>query len=59
MSRDELRDRICVFLSGRSAEEVSVRGTSTGAENDLERATELARAMVCRFGMSDVLGCVA
>ena len=56
MSRDELKDRICVLLGGRSAEEVSGRGTSTGAEDDLERATELARAMVCRFGMSDSLG---
>jgi cell division protease FtsH len=56
MTRDELRDRICVLLGGRAAEEVACADVSTGAEDDLERATEIARHMVCRFGMSDKLG---
>jgi cell division protease FtsH len=56
MTRDELHDRICVLLGGRAAEESALNDISTGAEDDLERATELARLMVCRFGMSDVLG---
>jgi cell division protease FtsH len=56
MTREELRDRICVLLGGRSAEEAACHDVSTGAQDDLERATEMARQMVCRFGMSDVLG---
>ncbi len=56
MTRDELRDRICVLLGGRTAEELACNDISTGAEDDLERATEIARHMVCRFGMSDALG---
>ncbi len=56
MTCDELRDRLCVLLAGRSAEEVACGGASTGAEDDLERATLLARQMVCRFGMSETLG---
>ncbi|WP_437875983.1 ATP-dependent zinc metalloprotease FtsH [Sorangium sp. So ce513] len=56
MTRDELRDRLCVMLGGRIAEELCCNDISTGAQNDLERATETARQMVCRFGMSDVLG---
>ena len=56
MTRAELRDRICVMLGGRAAEAVACGDVSTGAEDDLERATELARMMVCRFGMSDALG---
>nr|WP_236644265.1 hypothetical protein [Sorangium cellulosum] len=56
MTRDELRDRLCVMLGGRIAEELCCGDISTGAQNDLERATETARQMVCRFGMSDVLG---
>jgi cell division protease FtsH len=56
MTRDELSDRICVMLGGRAAEEVIFGDRSTGAQNDLERATETARQMVCRFGMSDRLG---
>jgi cell division protease FtsH len=54
--RQELRDRICVMLGGRAAEEVIFNEISTGAQNDLERTTETARQMVCRFGMSDKLG---
>ncbi|MDQ3033364.1 MAG: ATP-dependent zinc metalloprotease FtsH [Myxococcota bacterium] len=56
MTRDELRDRICVMLGGRGAEAVIFDDVSTGAQNDLERATETARQMVCRFGMSEALG---
>jgi cell division protease FtsH len=56
MTREELRDRICVLVGGRCAEEVVCQDVSTGAEDDLERATEMARHMVCRFGMSDVVG---
>jgi cell division protease FtsH len=56
ITRDELRDRICVMLAGRAAEEIVCVDISTGAQNDLERSTETARQMVCRFGMSDKLG---
>lgn len=56
MTRDELLDRICVMLGGRVAEEICCQDISTGAQNDLERATETARQMVCRFGMSEKLG---
>jgi cell division protease FtsH len=56
MTRDELLDRLAVMLGGRAAEEVMYGSISTGAQNDLERATETARQMVCRFGMSDMLG---
>ncbi len=53
---EELSDRLCVLLGGRAAEELIFEGVSTGAEDDLERATETARQMVCRFGMSEKLG---
>jgi cell division protease FtsH len=56
MTREELVDRLCVLLGGRVAEELACADVSTGAEDDLERASEIARQMVCRFGMSDVLG---
>lgn len=56
MTREELLDRICVLLGGRAAEEVMFGDVSTGAENDLERVSETARQMVCRFGMSEELG---
>jgi cell division protease FtsH len=56
MTRDELLDRICVMMGGRTAEALIFQDTSTGAENDLERATETARQMICRFGMSSKLG---
>lgn len=59
MTRDELLDRICVLLGGRAGEEIAGLDVSTGAQDDLERATELARQMVCRFGMSDELGALA
>jgi cell division protease FtsH len=56
MTREELHDRICVMMGGRAAEELVWGDVSTGAQNDLERATETARQMVCRFGMSAKLG---
>jgi cell division protease FtsH len=56
MTRDELLDRLCVLLGGRSAEELACGAVSTGAQDDLERASEIARQMVCRFGMSESLG---
>jgi cell division protease FtsH len=56
MTRDELRDRICVLLGGRAGEEICCGDVSTGAQNDLERVTDIARHMICRFGMSDKLG---
>lgn len=54
--RRELLDRICVMLAGRASEQLAFDDVSTGAEDDLERATETARLMVCRFGMSDAIG---
>jgi len=56
MTKDELFDRICVMLGGRVAEEIVVGDISTGASNDLERSTETARQMICKYGMSDKLG---
>ena len=52
----ELEDRIAVMLGGRVAESMIYAELSTGAQNDLERATETARQMVCRFGMSEAVG---
>ena len=56
MTKGELIDRIAVMFGGRCAEEEIFGDVSTGAENDIERATETARQMICRFGMSDKLG---
>jgi cell division protease FtsH len=56
LTRGELEDRIAVLLGGRAAEEIVYSEISTGAHNDLERATELARLMVTRYGMSEKLG---
>jgi cell division protease FtsH len=56
LTTEEILDRICVMLGGRAAEETVLGSASTGAQDDLERATELARQMVCRFGMSERLG---
>jgi cell division protease FtsH len=55
-SRDYLNDRIAILLGGRIAEEIMLGQITTGAGNDLERATEMARAMVCEWGMSDAMG---
>jgi cell division protease FtsH len=56
MTRQELLDEMTVLLAGRAAEELVFGEVTTGAANDLERATELARRMVCEFGMSERLG---
>ena len=56
LRRTELEDRIAVMLGGHAAEELVYGELSTGAHNDLERATGLARAMVMRYGMSERLG---
>jgi cell division protease FtsH len=56
MTEPELNDRLAILLGGRSAEEIAFDQISTGAQNDLERATEIARAMVVEYGMSDKLG---
>ncbi len=56
MTRSELTGRIYVLLGGRVAEEMIFGDVSTGAQNDLQRATEIARTMVTQFGMSEKLG---
>src|SRR6266487_754063 len=56
LTRSELEERIAVLLGGRAAEEVVYGEISTGAHNDLERATEMARLMVTQYGMSEHLG---
>jgi cell division protease FtsH len=55
-SRDYLNDQIAILLGGRIAEEITMDSLTTGAGNDLERSTELARKMVCEWGMSDAMG---
>jgi cell division protease FtsH len=56
LQEDELMDRLAVLLGGRAAEHVAFGKFSTGAANDLERATALAKRMVCEFGMSSTIG---
>jgi cell division protease FtsH len=56
LGQRELEERLAVLLGGRSAELLIVGEASTGAANDLERATELARRMVTEFGMAEALG---
>ncbi|MDQ3212014.1 MAG: ATP-dependent zinc metalloprotease FtsH [Acidobacteriota bacterium] len=55
-TRDYLNDQIAILLGGRIAEEITMNDMTTGAGNDLERSTELARKMVCEWGMSDAMG---
>ena len=55
-TRSELRDELAMLLGGRTAEELIFGDPTTGAQNDIERATQIARAMVTEFGMSDLLG---
>jgi cell division protease FtsH len=55
-TEEELRDRVAILLSGRAAEELVFGDMSSGAQNDLEKASEIARAMVCQLGMSKRLG---
>ena len=59
VSNDELTDDITALLGGRVAEEIVYNQTTTGASNDLERVTRIARAMVCEYGMSERLGTLA
>ena len=59
MTRAELLDRLAVLLGGRVAEELVFDEISTGAQNDLQRATDIARSMVAEYGMSDRLGPVS
>lgn len=56
LSRSELQDRLCVLLGGRAAEEIVLGEVTTGAQNDLEVATKMARRMVTEFGMSEKIG---
>src|SRR6187397_800461 len=58
MTRQDLQSQLAVLLGGRSAEEIAFGEVSTGAQNDLQRATDIARAMVTEFGMSDAMGVV-
>jgi cell division protease FtsH len=58
MTRTDLLGQLAVLLGGRSAEEIAFEEISTGAQNDLQRATDIARAMVTEFGMSETLGAV-
>ena len=55
-SRSELRDEMAMLMGGRTAEELIFGDPTTGAMNDIERATQIARAMVTQYGMSDTLG---
>ena len=56
LTEPELQDRLAILLGGRTAEEISFNQVSTGAQNDLEKATEIARAMVVEYGMSPKVG---
>ena len=56
VSRSELRDQLAVLMGGRTAEELIFGEVTTGAANDIEKASEISRAMVTQYGMSDVLG---
>ncbi|MDQ3571025.1 MAG: ATP-dependent zinc metalloprotease FtsH [Actinomycetota bacterium] len=56
VSRSELRDQLTVLMGGRTAEELIFDEITTGAANDIEKASDIARAMVTQYGMSDVLG---
>jgi cell division protease FtsH len=58
MTRSELLDRLAVLLGGRVAEELVFGEISTGAQNDLQRATDIVRSMVAEYGMSERLGLV-
>ena len=59
MSREEIENKIATFTGGRAAEEGVFGSVTTGASNDIEQATKLARAMLTRYGMSDEFGMVA
>ena len=59
MSKEEIENKIATFTGGRAAEELIFGSVTTGAANDIEQATRLARAMITRYGMSDDFGMVA
>ena len=59
MNKEELENKIATLTGGRAAEEIVFHSITTGASNDIEQATKLARAMLTRYGMSDEFGMVA
>ena len=59
MSREEIENKIATLTGGRAAEEIACKTVTTGASNDIEQATKLARAMIMRYGMSDDFDMVA
>ena len=59
MTKEDIENKIATYAGGRAAEEVALGSVSTGASNDIEQATKLARAMITRFGMSDEFDMVA
>ena len=59
MTREELENKIATYTGGRAAEEVVFQSVTTGASNDIEQATKLARAMITQYGMSEEFGMVA
>ncbi len=59
MTKSEMENKIATLTGGRAAEEVAFGSVTTGASNDIEQATKLARAMITRYGMSDDFDMVA
>ena len=59
MTKEEIENKIATYAGGRAAEEVALGSVSTGASNDIEQATKLARAMISRYGMSEEFDTVA
>ena len=59
MSKEEIENKIATLTGGRAAEEIVFRSITTGASNDIEQATKLARAMITRYGMSEAFDMVA
>ena len=59
MSKEEMENKIATFTGGRAAEELVFHSVTTGASNDIEQATKLARAMITRYGMSEEFDMVA
>src|SRR5207247_7037112 len=56
VTRSELRDQLTMLMGGRTAEEMIFHDPTTGAQNDIERASQIARSMVTEYGMSDLIG---
>ena len=59
MTKEEIENKIATYAGGRAAEEIAIGSVSTGASNDIEQATKLARAMITRYGMSEEFDMVA